>query len=258
MNYAIAAPAGRTTDPRCRKSLMHAVLVAERRGFHLTADHSIFGSHLIMMRNEVHRLTVEDPKQDYAGVVWVDDDVMMPQDAIARLLSHKKDFATGLYFRRGGDNEPLVGKFTEKHPGDWWVGFNREIGIGNGLVELPGGACGFGLVYTSAELLKQFTPCVNGGLNGPFTRVPFIPEPGDDFSFCWRVKQLREIASEAIQWGEEIAGTGMEDRSYHDRALNTLWADTDLLVGHVGDGRVITYHDWLANALRGMKKEGPK
>ncbi len=245
MNYALAAPSGRSVDPRCRKSLMHAVLVAERRGFHMTADHSIFGSHLIMMRNEVQRLTVEDPKRDYEGVVWVDDDILMPQDAIARLLSHQKHFVTGLYFKRGPAYEPLIGKFHEKQAGDWWVTFNSSMGINNGLVALPGGACGFGLCYTSAELLKEFTPTVTGGLNGPFTRLPFIPEPGDDFSFCWRVKQRLDKLEELERTSEPEAFPFLGD----DIDMLTLHADTNLLLGHMADGRVITYQDFIEYQL---------
>lgn len=217
MNFALAANCYGDRDPWAAKSLMHALLLAERRGFHMTTDLSRFGQHLVLSRNTVHYAALNDDGRNYEGVLWVDSDILMPMDAIARLLGHGKDFITGLYFKRGYDYAPLIAQLFEKEMPDgtteWWSRHRRMWGPGHGLVTIPDGTCGFGFVYTSIQLLKELAPAADGGKEGPFTKLPQISEPGDDYSFCFRVAMLHR-ASPVVH--------------------TQFWADTDITLEHQG------------------------
>lgn len=233
MKFALAANSYGPIDPRAARSLRQALILAERRGFHMTADLSQFHRHLIMGRNAVHELVVKDKNADYEGVLWVDSDIIMPHDAIARLLGHVNEkgveFVSGVYFKRGGDFEPLVGEFYEQETPrgmEWWSRFRRAFGPGNGLVELPRGTCGFGFVYTSLRVLELHPSVGSKHVHdpGPFTKLPFIGEPGDDFSFCYRT---------TVEKGE------------------SLWVDTDLLLGHLTEDTPVGFEDFVASAMSG-------
>ena len=229
-----------------------AVLLAERRGFHMTADLSVRDDHLIKGRNNVHRKVILDPKPDYEGVLWVDADIVIPHDAIARLLSPGKEWITGVYFKRGDEHEPILGEFyqqTTPRGLEWWSRFRRAFGPGNGLVKLENGTCGMGFVYTSTNLLKTLPAVASKHAHdpGPFTKLPFIGEPGDDFSFAFRVMEQKEKAEEGMLCAEE---DGADPEYFHDlrEALN-LWVDTDLLLGHLMESKPIGFEEFVASAM---------
>jgi hypothetical protein len=253
MRYALAANSYGPVDTRARDSMWKAVLLAERRGFHMVADLSVRNDHLVKGRNNVHRKVILDKKKDYEGVLWVDADIVMPHDAIFNLLSHRKPFITGVYFKRGDEHEPLIGEFYEQDTPqglEWWSRFRRAFGPGNGLVELNRGTCGFGFVYTSVETLEALLPVEAKHAHdpGPFSKLPFIGEPGDDFSFCFRIMKAKERVEDTIYSIEEDGGD--PGTLHEDLKALSLWIDTDLVLGHLMEEKPVGFEDFVASALQ--------
>ncbi len=230
MKFALANPAYGPIEPWCVRSLRQALLVAERRGYHCTAELGAPGSHLIMGRNLVADQVAKDQTRDYEGVLWIDSDIIMHPQHIATFLAGVKDlgmeFGSGVYYKRAGNHAPVHGEFCEPEPDDpgymivrWVLDLTAK-----GWIKIPvAGACGFGMVYTSNEVLL-------GAGKNPFTKLPFISEPGDDYSFCWRVfKNL---------------GT-------------PLWINLDIQLGHQGTPNVVTRDTFVkwANEDRAKKEK---
>lgn len=84
-------------------------------------------------RNEIvrHALALEGPLGERAShVLFIDDDVLVPPDAIARLLAHKRPIVSGLYYAKTVTPQPLMlrdaqgGIITDFEPGsvvDCWA-----------------------------------------------------------------------------------------------------------------------------------------
>lgn len=124
-------------------------------------------------------------------ILWLDSDMMVPPDTLLRLLQDAEEtgaeYVSGLYFTRAFPVRPMITKTIE------WEQ-DAETGEAHNTVELytdypkdsvfeiDGG--GFGCVLTSVNLIADVTEHFKGS--------PFAPLPtfGEDFSFCWRVKQL--------------------------------------------------------------------
>jgi hypothetical protein len=199
---------------------MKAIIYAERHGFHLVGDLGQVGTHLILGRNLIHERAVKDAKADYTGVVWVDSDMVLPNDAIVTLLRSveqtRAHFMAAQYFKRSGDNGPVCGVFGPERDPEGYALIHSKVALDSaGVQRLKDGACGFGLTYTSLELLKAMP-------YRPFTRLPFIFEPGDDYSFCWRVKE------------------------YGNPEFD-LWLNHDITgLGHLGAGQIVTRDTFVA------------
>lgn len=58
-------------------------------------------------RNHLVGLALEHHSEP-THIMWVDGDMVIPQDAIARLLEHDKDIVSGLYFQRTEPHLPVV------------------------------------------------------------------------------------------------------------------------------------------------------
>lgn len=134
-------------------------------------------------RNLLSLYAVEN---NYDNVLWLDSDMIFPQDILQRLESHNMPMVTGLYVGRHDPIKPVIykeltepvrnadGKLTKNivpyhdYPSD---SFFHVAG------------CGFGCVLTSVKLLKDvwdhFGPAFT-----PYTWA------GEDLSFCHRVNQL--------------------------------------------------------------------
>jgi len=117
------------------------------------------------------------------AVVWVDDDVVVPKQAIARLAAYLSqdtcplgkalDFVSGVYFQRRPPHHPLFGKFDGE--AFHWARTWSE----NSLV-LVGGV-GFGFCATSLKMLRAVSdlPEVKEA-GGPFQYGKY----SEDLSFC--------------------------------------------------------------------------
>jgi hypothetical protein len=184
------------------------------------------------------------------GVVWVDSDIMFLEEGqLARWLEGIKSkglhLAAGCYYVKSGDHRPTwggfgerneAGKVTKLHDSD---GFRiiawRDGPELRGWERIEEGACGFGLAWTSTELLRYIGPgdSTDASGNGPFTKLPDIAEPGDDYSFCARIAALHM---------PEFA----------------LWIDHDTQLGHCGPNGIITQEHFVAEQLKKSGRAGPE
>ena len=225
--FALANPMYGPPHPLSARTLRRELIVAERRGFHVTGEISPMGTHLIAARNSVVKHALRDPKRNYSGVLWIDSDIVFIENgSLSRFLEEVAkrdlDLATGSYYVKGGDHRPTWGRFGELDS-DGFYEIKWEDGSGTaGWEELEGGAAGFGCLWTSMKALKWLGPgdetVTNGA--GPFSKLPEIAEPGDDYSFFRRL----------IYW----------------KFPHNLWVSHDLQLGHAGLEGVTTRDDFVA------------
>ena len=119
-------------------------------------------------RNELAAMAMEE-KVDY--VLWIDADMVFPADSLERLLSHKLDMVTALYYKRRGKHEPVI----------YDLELQGITNIPNDVVFMQVGACGFGMVLMRREVLERTTDKHH---------LLFHPDYdlSEDLSFCrrWR------------------------------------------------------------------------
>lgn len=133
----------------------------------------------------------------YDYLFSVDSDIILPKDALVRLLGHDKDIVTGLYVQRN-PNMPLE-LYRETANGGSTNYYPEEV-QGFGLMKVKG--CGFGCVLVKNKVLATM-------------------------GYPWFKYQSSLVREETIS----------EDIFFCQKALNSgfeLWADTDLTCGHVG------------------------
>lgn len=184
----LAHPCYGPLDPEVNKSLrvamMSAAGVAEWVG-----DVSTIREGWVGARNRAAKAALEDAP-DCDGIVWVDDDVLLPPTAIKRLVSYDKDFVTGIVFQKFGDLNPLVAVW-KGNGFAWWRTFPENV-------LAPADGCGFGCVYTSTKMLRDIAKLPDFKADGWFNQFPANhfgqqkdpDQPmSEDFSFCMRAKQ---------------------------------------------------------------------
>jgi GT2 family glycosyltransferase len=167
-----------------RVAMMSAAQVAEWVG-----DVSTIREGWVGARNRAVKAALEDAP-DCDGIVWVDDDVLLPPTAIKRLVSYGRDFVTGIVFQKMGEYNPLVAKWAGKGFA-WWREFPENV-------LAPADGCGFGCCYTSTAMLRSIQKLPDFKTDGWFNQFPanhFGKQSGDpdqamseDFSFCMRAK----------------------------------------------------------------------
>lgn len=111
--------------------------------------------------------------EDY--LFWVDSDVMLKNDTLPMLLSHKKDVISGIYYQKQPPYWPLI---MVKLP------WETRAGMHNFLYDYPKGlhrvdAIGFGCVLTKISVFKK--------LAKPW--FDWKVESGEDIFFCVEAKK---------------------------------------------------------------------
>jgi len=122
----------------------------------------------------------------YDYVLYIDSDMLFAPDALIHLLQHDADVATGLYFKRKGNHEPVIckridrrydedGKCVKQAIADTETDIDRDI------FEVE--ACGFGFCLVKTATLKKvmdkYVSCFEP-----------ISGMGEDYSFCYRCKEM--------------------------------------------------------------------
>jgi glycosyltransferase involved in cell wall biosynthesis len=192
-----------------RVAMMSAAQVAEWVG-----DVSTIREGWVGARNRAVKAALEDaPVCD--GIVWVDDDVLLPPTGIKRMVCYDLDFVTGIVFQKFGDLNPLVAKWVG-NGFSWWREFPENV-LG------PADGCGFGCAYTSTKMLRAIAELPHQA-DPPKT---YCPKDGwfNQFPANWFGKQMAE-ADQAMS----------EDFSFCMRAKAVgfqLYADTGLLCSHM-------------------------
>lgn len=129
-------------------------------------------------------------ENDYDNVLWLDSDMIVPQETIAMLENdmriHDCDMVTGLYVTRSTGMKPVIYDVVEPpelmHDGTMRKKIREyENYPENDVFQVKG--CGFGCVMTSVDLLRDVWDAF-GPAFSPMTWA------GEDITFCWRVNEL--------------------------------------------------------------------
>lgn len=208
--YMIASPSVAAVAPKAVASLRVAMMNMSNHGARWVGDASSGRGSVMAARNLALDAAFEAMDEGpIEGVLWVDDDLIMPPEALTSLAATPYDFTCGVYCQRAEDMFPLVGQYLEA---DGKKGFRWAVNLPDKAV-LPVDGCGFGIVYTSARMLKALG-------KGAFDHRDGVSE---DLSFCLRAK----------------------DAGYQLHCL------TWIKCGHIGEPVVVTYdmfrEKWLKN-----------
>lgn len=134
-------------------------------------------------RNLISLYAIEN---NFDNVLWLDSDMIFPQNTLLKLEAYNMDMVTGVYVRRHEPiypviydelSEPARGAegYLEKRISPY-MDYPRDAFF-------PVAGCGFGCVMTSVKLLKE----VWDKFGPAFTPYSWA---GEDISFCHRVNQL--------------------------------------------------------------------
>lgn len=118
--------------------------------------------------------------ENYSHVLWLDSDMVFPDDIVERLSSHGKDFVTGICHAR---RKPYLSAIFERLVPDA-IRYHRTT-YPDGLFKIAG--CGFACVLTSVDLLREIKHK---------SGILFLPTLayGEDLAFCVRATEAgREL-----------------------------------------------------------------
>jgi glycosyltransferase involved in cell wall biosynthesis len=167
------------------------------------------------------------------GIMWIDSDIRPDPGSITQLLWTARrgghDFITGVYHHRAGAFHPVIYDWVPKRIGQR-AGFIICDGYPENTVAKMGG-CGFGFVWTSAELIRA----IKDSRHWKEKSGKWFPDRrdekdgyGEDMSFCILAK----------------------------KAGYQLMVHTGVQVGHTGDPEVITKQHFRKRLLEEAKKDG--
>lgn len=106
-----------------------------------------YGYNIAQVRNLMADTAI---RRKFEYMLWIDSDIIVPKDALMKLVGHEKECVAGVYIQRRPDIEvPEV--YIREGEGVRNASL-MEIGQ-NGLVEVA--ACGFGCMLTKTEVLKK-------------------------------------------------------------------------------------------------------
>lgn len=189
MKIVLAHPCYGPLDPEINKALRVAIMSAACHAQWI-GDVSTIREGWVGARNRAVKSMLEDAP-DCDGIVWVDDDVLLPPTAISRLVSYGKDFVTGIVYQKMGDFNPLVAAWRG-NGFSWWREFPENV-------LAPADGCGFGCCYTSTKMVKAIQKLADFQTDGWFNQFPADHfgknaeavndiAMSEDFSFCMRAK----------------------------------------------------------------------
>jgi len=115
---------------------------------------------------------------------WVDDDMLPPEDALLKLMSHDKDFVSALYVTREYPHTPQMYQRLEG-------GANLQIfSYPKALIEV--GAVGHGCCLVRSDVYKRLAQQpVQYALGVPLSPwYEFFTKRGEDFYFCDRLHEI--------------------------------------------------------------------
>lgn len=165
MKTLIAIPSARYIETECFVSLFSM----EKEG-----DIQLFipDSYSVDVARNIIAKSAIDDGFDY--ILWIDSDIIVPTDALTRLLSHDKDFVAGVYsYKLLGNKDVVAKRFIGEEYEDIKI---KEIQETNGLIDID--AVGFGCVLTKVSMFGKI----------PYPWFVYTQEMGEDVYFCGKAK----------------------------------------------------------------------
>lgn len=185
MRLVFAKPTyGPSPDQSIDRSHRSAIMHAANNGVTWVGDLSPDRYGWAAARNGVVEQVLEVAKADHVdGVFWMDDDLLVPTYAITRLVGHKLDMVSGLYFQRHPPFWPIWARLTNKGAFEWPVEYPENTVI-------PCDGVGFGCLYTSMDMLRAVAAMPECRPEGPFGGDFGKKTYGEDFAFCLRAGKV--------------------------------------------------------------------
>lgn len=123
-------------------------------------------------------------------IMWLDSDMVFPPETVVELIriaeEEKADLVTGLYFKRVFPTQPVLAKQVKWSQGkDGVIDSGAEVYVDYPKDQLfPIEGCGLGCALVRVSTIDEV-----GARTGmsPFQPLPYLSE---DYSFCFRLKQL--------------------------------------------------------------------
>lgn len=223
MRLLLASPSYGPVDPRAAKSLRVAMMNSAARGHVWVGDASPERQLITPARNAAVFCALQAPELLADGIVWVDNDILLPADGISHLLSHELDFVSGIYFQRLPPHWPLIALYKDNHF-SWISSFPEK-----NLIKVDG--FGFGICYTSIRMIKSM-----------FDKIPEIADNG-----CF---EYNETSRKCPHCRKETPRGFSEDLHFclqAKRAGFQAYVDTAVLCGHLGESEEVRqehHEDW--------------
>jgi hypothetical protein len=146
-----------------------------------------------------------DVPTEPSHLMWIDDDMILPDDAVAQLAAHDVDIVGGLYHQRSAPYLP--------------VAYNRDDSTERGVRMIELDEDPHGLIEVDGL-----------GLGATLVRLEIYLKMAQHFGDAW--------------WHQVSSGRG-EDIHFFARCNEMgirAWLDTDLRCGHVGRQMISTTH----------------
>jgi len=140
--------------------------IARPKGTQFAFSH---GQSPAQARNQIIQQAINE---EYSHVLFIDDDVLVPNDIITRLLAHNVDMVTGLYLLRKWPHQPIV--FTGAREETPSVKWRCLVENQNGLVPID--AAGLGCCLIDTKVFKALEhPWITLGDPDPETWCDDVP-----------------------------------------------------------------------------------
>jgi hypothetical protein len=198
-NVFLVMPTYGSVPPEVHQSVMTAVMYASYWGVkwrgQAGTDRESWSAARSMPVDAVRKYADDCPLD---GLIWCDSDMKFPKDAFARLVDSDKDLISGVYFQRKPPYWPNIYKYNAKKRG-----FERYLDYPPNVIA-PIGGFGFGICYTSMDLLRAMP-------ESPFKFGEF----SEDLGFC-RMAEERGFTP--------YADTGIEC----DHLIGNRWSNKKL------------------------------
>ena len=164
MKLVLCNPTYGPVQPECKTSLVRAVIFASRhRDFEWIGDVSMDR----LMWSKSRTLALKSAQELGAdGMLWVDSDMIIPQQAFCQLVARGEDLVSALYFDRYAPYRAAAWRENNKRIETWTHDLEPVHGFG------------FGCCFTSKKVME---------IVGEFE---FEEENGEDFQFCAKAMAL--------------------------------------------------------------------
>ena len=223
MKLIFASPTYGPTEPEANKSQRVAIMHAANHGHQWVGDASPDKQTFVVGRGMIAKAGC-DSEADY--IFWCDSDIVLPPDAITRMVDHGLDFVTGIYFQKSGDHWPLIANFATDHY-NWMVCWPENV-------IAPVDGCGFGCVLTSTKMLRAMRDAFRPEVLERKMICDLCESKSPHFDCVQRPMTDNEIREKANPWFEYAKFS--EDFEFCQRAKKSgfqLYVDTAVLCGHL-------------------------
>ena len=186
MKTLIAIPTSRDIEIQCAASII-GMEREGRIGVFCPQSYSIDASRNLIVE---HALEI-----GYDYIMWIDSDMILPNNTLTTLMSHDKDVVSGVYaYKLIGAENAVAKRFKDKAKDIYEDIPLKEITESKRLIEVDG--VGFGCVLTKVDVFRH--------IKKPWFR--YTPNMGEDIYFCRKAQ----------------------------KAGYQVYLDTSILCGHVG------------------------